>query len=636
LFGMEVLLVAVLAAVVVIAVTALAPRAGVAAPLVLVLIGVAVSFVPAIPAIEIDPEVILAGVLPALLYASAASFPSMDFRRDFTAIGGMSVLLVVISAVLLGFVFSWVIPGIDLAAGIALGAIVSPTDAVATSIIKKLGAPQRVVVMLEGEGLLNDATSLVLLRSAIAATAASVSLWAVVGSFFKAVLLAVVIGLVVGRLGLWVREHLRHAALSTAVSFVVPFAAYLPAEELDASGIVAAVAAGLVTSTLSARHLSPQDRVAERMNWRTIETLLEGGLFLAMGLEVFALVEDVQEAHGSLWMAVGVAALAAAGVVVLRALFVLPLLRYLARKRERAETVRATLDRNSDRIAAKLEAFADADGILTPEATTAMMASMRGEGPEGARNARRRGRHEERYRRRVEAARRRTSPPSEGQRERMQERRVARVTELRRRFTRRVADVDYLLAAPLGPKEGVVLVWAGMRGVVTLAAAQTLPQDFPQRSLLVLVAFGVAAGTLLVQGGTLPWVVRRLGLAGVTSSRFLEGTRGLREIVEGTARAMLDDPELRRKDGTVYAPYVVERVRTVVVREQADQDEQEATPEELSAQFFELRLATIAAQRKALLEARAVGTYDSDLLSRALEQLDADQIAVEMRGHLDG
>ncbi|MFC7876456.1 cation:proton antiporter [Isoptericola sp. NPDC057391] len=636
---MEVLLVAVLAAVVVIAVTALAPRAGVAAPLVLVLIGVAVSFVPAVAAIEIDPEIILVGVLPALLYASAASFPSMDFRRDFTAIGGMAVLLVVISAVLLGFVFSWVIPGIDLAAGIALGAIVSPTDAVATSIIKKLGAPQRVVVMLEGEGLLNDATSLVLLRSAIAATAASVSVWGVVGSFAKAVLIAVVIGLVVGRLGLWVREHLRHAALSTAVSFVVPFVAYLPAEELDASGIVAAVAAGLVTSTLSARHLSPQDRVAERMNWRTIETLLEGGLFLAMGLEVFGLVQDVREAHGSLWTAVGVAALAAVGVVALRALFVLPLLRYLAARRRRAEQVRETLDRMEQRVSAKLDEFTDPNGIITPDAAKALSAVWT-QGDQRvweAGNPRHQVRRVQR-RVQVEAAKRRAASGqlSEDQRERMRQRRTDRVAEFRRRFTRRIADVDYLLAAPLGPKEGVVIVWAGMRGVVTLAAAQTLPHDFPQRSLLILVAFGVAAGTLLVQGGTLPWVVRRLGLVGVTSSRFDEGTQGLREIVDGTARDMLDDPELRRKDGTPYAPYVVERVRTVVVREQADQDEEEATPEELSDQFFELRLATIAAQRKALLEARAVGTYDSDLLSRALDQLDADQIAVEMRGHLDG
>ena len=638
-FGMEVLLFGVLAAVVVIAVTALAPRAGVAAPLVLVLIGVAVSFLPAVKAIEINPEVILVGVLPALLYAAAASLPTMDFRRDFTAIGGMAVLLVVITAVLLGFVFSWVIPGIDLAAGIALGAIVSPTDAVATSIIKKLGAPQRVVVMLEGEGLLNDATSLVLLRSAIAATAASVSLWEVVGSFAKAVVLAVVIGLVVGRLGLWAREHLRHAALSTAVSFVVPFAAYLPAEELDASGIVAAVAAGLVTSTLSARHLSPQDRVAERMNWRTIETLLEGGLFLAMGLEVFGLVQDVREAHGSLWTAVGVAALAAVGVIALRALFVLPLLRYLAARRRRAEQVRDTLDRMEQRVSAKLDEFADPNGIITPDAAKALSAVWT-QGDQRVWEAGNPRRQVRRVQRRVEAEamKRRASSGrlSDDDRERMRQRRMARVAEFRKRFTRRIADVDYLLAAPLGPKEGVVIVWAGMRGVVTLAAAQTLPHDFPQRSLLVLIAFGVAAGTLLVQGGTLPWVVRRLGLAGVTSSRFDEGTQGLREIVDGTARDMLDDPGLRRKDGTPYAPYVVERVRTVVVREQADQDEEEATPEELSAQFFELRLATIAAQRKALLEARALGTFDSDLLSRALEQLDADQIAVEMRGHLDG
>ncbi|WP_166843860.1 sodium:proton antiporter [Isoptericola sp. BMS4] len=630
---METLLIAVTAAVVVIAVTALAPRAGVAAPLLLVLIGVGVSFVPAVPAIEIDPELILAGVLPALLYASAASFPSMDFRRDFTAISGMSVLLVVLSAVLLGLVFSWVIPGVGLAAGIALGAIVSPTDAVATSIIKKLGAPRRVVVMLDGEGLLNDATSLVLLRSAIAATAASVSFWGVAGDFAKAVLIAVVFGLVAGRLALWVRARLRHAALSTAVSFVVPFAAYLPAEALDASGIVAAVTAGLVTSALAARHLRPQDRVSERSNWHTVETLLEGGLFLAMGLQVFGLVEDVRAAHGSLWLALGVAALGAVGVVVVRALFVLPLLRVLARRRERAQQVRSTLDRMQGRVAEKLDEFVDADGILTPQAAMDLMTAVRSETDprpvqgSGLRHrlGRRAKRHELRLRRRVGQA------PGGEDAERASRQRHDRAAEFRRRFTRRVADVDYLLAAPLGPKEGVVIVWAGMRGVVTLAAAQTLPTGFPQRSLLVLVAFGVAAGTLLVQGGTLPWVVRRLGLSGVTPPRLAEGTAGLREIVDRTARDVLDDPELRRPDGTAYVPAVVDRVRDVVVREQHDQDEEEATPGELARQFFELRLATIDAQRAALLEARSLGTYDSDLLSRSLDLLDADQIAVELR-----
>src|SRR6187399_823446 len=159
----------VLAVVGIVAVTRLAPRVGVAAPLLLVLLGVLVSFVPGAPSIEIEPEWILAGILPPLLYSSAVSMPGMDFRRDFGAIGGLSVALVVISAVLLGLFFAWALD-IGLATGIALGAVVSPTDAVATSITRRLGVSSRVVTVLEGESMLNDASALVLLRSAIAAT----------------------------------------------------------------------------------------------------------------------------------------------------------------------------------------------------------------------------------------------------------------------------------------------------------------------------------------------------------------------------------------------------------------------------------------------------------------------------------
>lgn len=630
---MDVLLVAVVAAVVVVAVSALAPRVGVAAPLALVVIGLGVSVVPAVPAIELDPEVILAGVLPALLYGSAASFPSMDFRRDFTAISGMSVLLVVVSAVALGVVFSAMVPGIGLAGGIALGAIVSPTDAVATSIIKKLGAPRRVVVMLDGEGLLNDATSLVLLRSAVAATATTVSLWGVVGELVTAVLLAALVGVVVGRVGLWVRARLGQVALSTAVSFVVPFAAYLPAEALGASGIVAAVAAGLVTSALAARHLAPQDRVAEHANWRTVEGMLEGGLFLVMGLEVFALVEDVRRAGESLTTALAVAVVGAVGVVVLRAAFVLPLLALLARRRRRGEELRTLLAAVQARLDAGL-AVAPPEGRGQPPADAGdVAAALEAAWPAGT-SPRRRARLAARVTRlaRADARRRTHGVPSvqEGADERL----ASRLAVLRERVVRRVADIDYLTAAPLGPREGVVLVWAGMRGVVTLAAAQTLPADFPQRSLLVLVALGVAVGTLLVQGGTLPWVVRRLGLAGVVSSRRDEGLAGLRDEVDAAARRLLDAPDLRRPDGDPYPPDVVRHVRDVVVREQLEQREDAPAPEVVAAQVLELRLAVIVAQREAVLAARSLGTYDSDLLSRALELLDADQLALEMRGHV--
>jgi NhaP-type Na+/H+ or K+/H+ antiporter len=615
---MDVMLVAVCAVTVIIAVTALAPKTGVAAPLILVLIGVGVSFLPAVPALEIDPEIILAGVLPALLYAAAASFPSMDFRRDFAAISGLSVLLVVASAAVMGVVFAWMIPGLDLAAGIALGAIVSPTDAVATSIIKKLGAPARVVTVLNGEGLLNDATSLVLLRTAVAATAASVSFWSIVGDFLWAVGLAVVSGVVVGLIGLRVRRRLGTPTLSTAVSFVVPFAAYWPAEALEASGIVASVTAGLVTGTLSAHFLTPQVRTAEKVNWRTVEGLLEGALFLVMGLELFALVSDVEDSGGSLGLALGVAAVAAVGVVAIRAAFVLPLLRMLARRRRRGTERRDVYVTMQDRLDATL-ARHDPDRPLT---ATSAVDAMNDAWPEEAQKHRRR--QQEHWEQRI-----REHPEQEARRRR---RMLTRFDQFRRRVTRRVADIDYLAAAPLGPKEGVVLVWAGMRGVVTLAAAQTLPADFPERSLLVLVAFGVAAGTLLVQGGTLPWVVRRLGLAGVEVPNAADHAVGLRGVMHDAAAELLAGDGPTRADGTRYAPEVLERSLRVVAKRESEQDEDAARSADLTAQLGELRVRIIEAQREALLSARADGTFDSSLLAQMLDQLDAEQIAVEMRG----
>src|SRR3954469_5150705 len=130
------------------------PRLGVAAPLLLVVVGIGVSLLPFVPAIEIEPHWILAGVLPPLLYSASVSMPTMDFRREFTAISGLAVILVVASAVLLGLLFSWLIPGLGLPVGIALGAIVSPTDAVAVSIVRRVGVSPRIVAVLEGEGLL--------------------------------------------------------------------------------------------------------------------------------------------------------------------------------------------------------------------------------------------------------------------------------------------------------------------------------------------------------------------------------------------------------------------------------------------------------------------------------------------------
>ena len=239
--------------------------------------------------------------------------------------------------------------------GIALGAILSPTDAVATSIVKRLDASPRVVTVLEGESLLNDASALVLLRSAITAIATTVSLWSVAGSFVRAVVLAVAVGLGIGLAGLFVRARVANSALSTAVSFVVPFLAYLPAEGIDASGLVAVVVAGLVTGNGAAKYLRPQDRFAEQSNWRTVELLLEGGVFLLMGLELYGLVAEVRVDHGSLPRAAAVAALAIVAILAMRAAFIAPLLKLQQRRAARGLAIRDHIAGMTEHLDAKLE-----------------------------------------------------------------------------------------------------------------------------------------------------------------------------------------------------------------------------------------------------------------------------------------
>lgn len=592
-------LLAVAAVLCIVAVNTVAPRIRVAAPLVLVLIGVAISLLPSTPAIEVDPEWILAGVLPPLLYSTSVSMPTMEFRRDFSAIGGLSVVLVVISSVLLGLFFAAVLD-LDLALGIALGAIVSPTDAVATTMVKKLRAPPRVVTLLEGESLLNDASALVLLRSAIAATAATVGLGDVVADFVRSVVIAVVVGWVVGEVSLRVRSRIGDPALTTAVSFTVPFIAYVPSEHVGASGLVAAVVAGAVTGQGAARFLRPQDRISEASNWRTVELLLEGAVFLLMGLELYGLVEEVRQAHGSLRTALAVGTVAAVLVVFIRAAYVTPVVLGLRMAGRRAAMLRAYVAEARENSGGARPAF----------------------GP------RRRG-------------------AADGRRQR-----VLRDERLRTRVLRRVADIAYIAGAPIGPREGVVLVWAGMRGAVTLAAAQSLPHDTDQRAVLVLVAFVVAAGTLLVQGGTLPWVVRRLGLVGGHETQAAEERAALRGEIRAAGARVLERTPLRRRDGGDYTPGVVDRVRADLVltdlreeEEERDADDREpggdrptgtdggpaSGPPTRFDQYRELRLRVIAAQREALLAARDLGTFSSEALESALTVLDADQLSLELR-----
>ncbi len=562
------------------ATSVLGPRLNVAAPLLLVAIGIAVGFIPGVPLIHIEPDWVLAGLLPPLLYSAAVSMPVMDFRREFAPIAGLSVLLVILSSVGLGFLLWAVIPDLTIPWAIALGAVLSPTDAVATSIVKKTGTSPRIISILEGEGLLNDATALVMLRTAVVATAASVSLWEVAGSVIYSVAIAAIIGLLVGKLNLWVRSRISTPTATTALSFAVPFIAMVPAEALEASGLVSAVVAGLITGQGAARHFSPMQRISDSQNWATVEFVLEGLIFLTMGLQFHTLIEDLpDDSLAVLLGAASVALLALLGSVVVRAGFVAPLLMLLHRRALRRKVLKPQLEKVQE--------------VLSRDDIGDIMGQMRetGEVPDTFGNEKMRAAMEERLEH-INAKNVRLS--AEARRRLVG--RIPTIDDMRTRLRRSLADIDYFLASPLTWRDGSVVVWAGMRGAITVAAAQTLPLDAPQRSYLVLVAFLVAGLSLLIQGGTL---------------------RGFVRLVNPTPGPSEEDTREEQRELNEYMDRATEEFI--------------ASLDEMDPRSRIAHLGAVEARRTALLKARDEGIFDAALLSRSLDVLDAEQIALELR-----
>ncbi|MFE5409656.1 cation:proton antiporter [Microbacterium sp. NPDC056569] len=583
---MEVLIVVIIAIVVIALATAVAPKLGIAGPLILVLVGGAVSLLPFVEIPEINPEFILVGVLPPLLYSAAVSLPAIEFRRDFGPIAGLSFLLVIISSVLLGFFFMLVIPGIHPAIAVALGAILSPTDAVATSIVKRLGVSRRVVTMLEGESLLNDATALVLLRTMIAAVGLATSVggdtrigFGFIPAFAWGVLVAAVVGAIVGWLNLRLRSLIKNSAANTAIGFVVPFIAYIPTEELGGSGLVAAVVAGIVTGQGAARWFTPEQRRSDEHNWHTIELVLEGAVFLIMGLELRDIVEQNVEQHNGIGTGLGIALGALAIIVAARAAYV-SLLVWLQSRRARGRQ-RTRLEAMNTR----LDQIADGSAVPDP-----------------------------RYRGRREAS---FDDP----------RAQRRLSSMRSRVSRALSDLDYYQASPLGWKHGAIIVWAGMRGVVTLAAAQTISSDVTDdRALLVFIAFAVAVGSLMLQGFTLPWVVKALRLERTGDDSLDKAEQSaLDDELRDAAIGALSDPALRRRDGSEFAEDLVSLVSSRMVDPPDDAD---GLP---TRDLLELRLAMIEAMRGRLNELSSGGEYSTPALRHALAELDADQLSLELR-----
>ena len=493
----------------------------------LVALGAAASFLPFVPEVHLTAEVVLVGLLPPLLYSAALQTSLVDFNANRRTILLLSVGLVAFTTVGVAVVVYYLIPDIDWAAAFALGAVVAPPDAVAaTAIARRIGLPRRIVTILEGESLLNDATALVALRTALLAasgTAATLNVWRVGLDFVVAAVGGVAVGLVVYLVVGWVRRKVSDPVVDTSVSFVTPFVAYVAAEEVHASGVLAVVIAGLLLGHRAPILQTASSRIAERLTWRTVSFLLENAVFLLIGLQARWILRDVQDSDVPLSTVVTLCVGTFLAVVLLRLLWVFPA-RFLL--------IRPPVDNET-------------------------------------------GKH-----------------PS----------------------------WSYTL----------VLGWAGMRGVVTLAAAFAIPAKFDYRATLILVALVVTAGTLFVQGSTLPLLVRLLRLP---SPDPREDALARAALLEKASAAGLEYLELHRGEEDRWN--VIDELRrrsqqrnTAAWERLGGTHPEDETPSE---SYARMRLDMLKVEREKVLHVRGTGAVPSEVVADVLAQLDVEESMLDLR-----
>jgi Na+/H+ antiporter len=494
----------------------IATRLGMSSPLVLTAVGIVLSFIPGVPLFPLEPEIVLFGFLPPLLYATAIRTPWVDLRTNKRAITLLSVGLVLVTAVAVAGVVMLLLPDVDFALALALGAVVAPPDAVAASAVaRRVGMPRRVVTLLEGESLLNDATALVLLRTAIAAIGGSLHFMEAGGEFLWAVVGGAGVGWLLAQVVSIVRRWIEDPVLDTTLSLVVPFSAYIAAEEVHSSGVIAVVVAGLILGARSTTTQSAASRVIERILWRTVQFLLESIVFLVIGLQLRDLLGDAVRSETANGLVAVVCVLVLLTVIAVRLLWVFPAA-YLPR--------------------------------LVP------------------------------------AVRRSEVAPPAGS------------------------------VALLG--------WAGMRGVVTLAAAFTIPEEAAQRPTLLLAAFTVVAGTLLLQGPTLPWLVRVLRVAGPDPAQdaLTQAQVQLRSAKAGLRR-LQDEAQPGDPPDVLESLHGWGKRVSNAAWERLGSTERE-TPSEA---FRRLRVSMLEAERSVVVEVRDSGAVPHEIVERVLERLDQEE-----------
>jgi CPA1 family monovalent cation:H+ antiporter len=315
--SVESILLLVLAAVAVIVVVRwLADRLGLPAAALLPIVGIGYALLPT-PSVALDPDIILTFVLPPLLYSAALDSSLLAIRRNLRTVVSLSVVLVLLTALVIGFGFAWFVAGATLAAGIAVGAAVAPPDPVAALAVgRRVGVPPRLLTLIQGEGLLNDATALTILSVAVAAaTGDGFSVPSALGQFLVAAVGGVAVGVLIAfAVRLLARPLSGDPLMVNAVSLATPFAAFLLAEQIHVSGVLAVVVAGLIVGHQRPRSASGASRLQTSAVWRLVDFLLEGFVFLLIGQQFPAVVRGLAPYDAS---TIVIAVAIAVGVVLL-------------------------------------------------------------------------------------------------------------------------------------------------------------------------------------------------------------------------------------------------------------------------------------------------------------------------------
>jgi monovalent cation/hydrogen antiporter len=524
------------------ALATLANRIKVPYPILLVLGGLVLGFVPGLPRIELRPEVVFLLFLPPLLYISAIFTSWRDFRANLRKISQLAVGLVLVTVCAVAAVAHWAV-GLPWGAAFVLGAIISPTDAVAaTAMAQRLGIPRRIVTILEGESLINDATGIVAYRVAVGAVVTGAfSLWQAGLQFVIGAVGGVAVGLAVGRLAVWARRHVSEEPnVQNTISLLTPFAAYLLAEEpshylwarlglpgeFAFSGVLAVVTAGLYLARRVPYVVTPQARLQAYAFWELVIFLLNGVIFGLIGLQLRSIVERLSESEYGAAQLVLYAGLISLTVILVRFLWIFSLA-YLPRW--------------------------EGHSLHWPD--------------------------------------------------------------------------------PLpSPRGATVIAWTGMRGVISLAAALSLPltvegdAPFPGRDLILFLTFAVILATLVVQGLSLPALIRGLEDDGTAEQ---EEVRGRIEVAE-SALARLEElaqEEWAREDTAerVRALYGYRRRRFV-----ARLDGDESGLEERSAAYQRLMRELLRAQRQTLMRLRNEGKIGDEAMHHIERDLDLEESRLEV------